>query len=309
MKRFEGRVAVVTGAGSRGMGTEVARLLAAEGAKVVANGHSKNENGEYKVDKIVDEIRAAGGEATAAHFDISVFANNAALIQQTIDTYGKIDILCCVAGVINYSPLMALSEEDFDKSINVNAKSVFGLTKAAYPYMNEQKYGRIVVFASSAAFGLAGSISYSASKGASLSFTEALGYELIPQCNNVKINCVLPSAVTGMFPMDRVCWGGLPKPDPAGPDMTAPLAAYLSSEECVSNGEIYYAGGPDVAVHTRERPTVGLIRKGNGEKWTVDELDVMIPETFGWYFNQKVVFYLDENGVPAMKPAPEFKVK
>ena len=306
MKKFEGKVAVVTGAGSRGMGTEVAKMLAEQGAKVIANGHTKNENGVYKVDMIVDEIRKAGGEATAAHYDISSMENDRLLIQQAIDTYGKVDILCCVAGLIKYSSLMDISEEEWDQVMNVNAKAVFALTKAAYPHMDKQKFGRIVVFASSAAFGLAGSTTYSASKAASLSFTEALGYELIPQCNNVKINCILPSAVTGMFPMDRVCWGGLPKPEPAGPDMTAPLALYLASDECVSNGEIYYAGGPDVAVYTRERNTVGLIRKGNGERWTVEELDTMIPQTFGWYFDQKVVFYLDENGNPGMKKATEF---
>lgn len=263
------------------MGSHVAKMLAAEGAKVVIC--DVNVSG---AETVVNEIKNAGGEAVACCLDITSIENDEKIIQTAIDTYGKIDILACIAGVIKYNMAEDVSEKEYDFVFGVNAKAIYGLCKAALPHMKAQKYGRIVAFASNAAFGFGGSCTYSGSKGACLSYVEALGNEL-PESSGVKANVVMPSAVTQLFPMDRIAWGGLPKPDPATPDMVAPVVCYLCSDECASSGEAFYVAGPDVALYQRERPIVGLIRKGNGEKWTIDELNTMIPETFGWYFATK----------------------
>ncbi|MBP3484171.1 MAG: SDR family NAD(P)-dependent oxidoreductase [Oscillospiraceae bacterium] len=288
MNSVAGKVAVVTGSGN-GMGKAIAMLLAAEGAKVVVNDLAfvKDKN-KYAADLVVEEIKALGGEAVANYDDISKLENDEKIIRTAIDSYGRIDILACVAGVVRSHPVDEVPESEWEFMMNVNAKSIYGLTKYAVPHMKQQHSGRIVIFSSRAAFGSGLSITYSAAKGAALSMAHELGYELVPY--GIKVNAVLPSAVTGMFPQERVAYGGTPKPDPAGPDMVAPMVTYLCSDACVPYGEAFWVAGCDVGLYPRERKPVGLIRKGNKERWTVDELCTMIPETFDWYFETKSGF-------------------
>lgn len=298
MKKFEGKVAIVTGAGSFGMGYHIAKMLAAEGAKVVVNDYSilKDRGGIRGVDLVVDEIKAAGGEAIGIHADVTKMENNKLIVDKAIETYGKIDILMCVAGIIRYHSVPNIDESEWDFVMNVNSKSPYALCKYAIPYMKEQGSGNIVIFASNSAFGFGGSASYSAAKGAALSFTEALGMEVHKY--GIKVNAILPSAITTLFSMDRIAWAGLPKPDPATPDMIAPMACYLASDDCPCFGEAFYVGGPDVGLYPRDRRVVGLMRKGNGGTWTMDELKTMVPETFQWYFDTMICFDADPDVVP-----------
>ncbi len=279
MKRFEGKVAIVTGVGSQGMGYYIAKMMAAEGATLVVSDYCGAE-------VVAEELKATGTKVVAVNADVSTMAGNESLVKAAIDNFGQIDILMCVAGLIRYHAVPTITEEEWDFVVNTNAKGPFALAKYAFPYMKNRD-GRIVVFASNAAFGFGLSASYSAAKGAALSFTEAMALEFNQY--GIKCNAILPSAVTGLFPMGRIAWAGIPKPEPAGPDMVAPMACYLASQACNCFGEAFYVGGSDVALYPRDRRTVGLIRKGNGEKWTVDELDTMIPETFQWYFDTMTV--------------------
>lgn len=286
MNKVQGRVAVVAGGGN-GMGKGIALLLAAEGAKVVVNDIAvlKDQGNVRAADLVVEEIKAAGGEAVANYDDISSMAGGASVIQTAIDTYGKIDILACVAGIMNRKSFMEVEEADWDKVMDVNAKGYFALIKAAIPYMKAQQYGRIVCYASTAAFGFGKSLVYSASKGAVMGMVGELGYEF--SADNIYINCVLPSAVTTLFPTAKVAYGGKPKPDPATPEMVAPMTVYMCSEACNFTGEYFYLGGCDIGLFERERLPISLIRKGNKQKWTVEELEEMVPTTFDWYLSTK----------------------
>lgn len=281
MKAVEGKIAIVTGAGN-GMGKGVAKLLAAEGAKVLVNDIGKSkETGEYLADITVKEITEAGGIAVANYDDISTVENDQKIVAQCVDAFGGVDILALVAGIIQYVPIDEMTEADWDRTMNINTKSLYGMVHYAVPYMKKNNYGRIVIYSSRSAFGKGNSVSYCASKGAALSMTEALNYELTK--HGILCNAVIPSSVTTLFPQERAAYGGTPKPDPATPDMVAPMTAYLCSEKCDFSGEAWYIAGCDVALYPRERLPLGLIRKGNKEKWTIEELETMIPETFNMF--------------------------
>lgn len=284
MGSCEGRVAIVTGGGN-GMGRAAAHLLAKEGAKVVVNdvAASKVEPGKMCADIVAEEIRAMGYDAVSSNDDLADPATGEKLVKLAVDTYGTVDILCMVAGATTGPMLIEdMSVELFQKIVNINTTSMFALMHHAVPIMKEKGYGRIVAFASRAAFGGAHSAAYSASKGGVMGLVAEQGFELSKY--GIKVNCILPSAVTGMFPKSKVAYDGTPRPAPEGPEPTAPMTVYLCSEACDPTGEYFYVSGCDVGLYPRNRLPVGLIRKGNEVIWTVDELVKMVPETFGWYF-------------------------
>ena len=286
MNSVKGKVAIVTG-GGQGMGREAALLLAKEGARVLVNdiAKSKDDPEKYCADLVAEEIKDAGGEAVACNADLSVFETGKLLVEEAVKAFGTVDILCMVAGAQKVQPVDEMSEETWEKLMAINATTMFSLVHYAAPIMKGKGYGRIVLYASRAAFGNGKSAVYSASKGAVMGLSAELGYELTPY--GINTNCILPSAVTGLFPNSKVAYDGTPKPDPEGPDMVAPMTVYLCSDRCEQSGEYFYVSGCDVGLYPRNRLPVGLIRKGNKEKWTVDELSEMIPQTFDWYFSTK----------------------
>ena len=282
MGRFDGKVALVTGGGN-GMGKWIAKMLASEGAKVVVN--DINTWGANDAQDVVAEIVADGGIAVANVGDIGTMEGGKAAVQTAVDNFGKIDILACIAGTQIKKPVEELTEEEYDRVTNTCAKGIFSVAHYAVPYMKEQGYGRILIYASRAAFGTGGSAAYCAGKGGAMGIGAELGYELTPF--GIKVNTILPAAVTNLFPRSKSAYDGTPKPWPEGPDMTAPFSCWLLSEECCCSGEFFFCAGTDIGLYPRTRMPVGLIRKGNYEKWTLDELDKMIPETFDWYFSTK----------------------
>ncbi len=287
MDSCKGKVAIVTGGGN-GMGRAAAILLAKEGAKVVVNdfAKSKTEPDKYCADIVAEEIRAFGGEAVSNNDDLGDPATADKLVDLALDAFGTLDILCLVAGATTGPQLVEdMTVEAFQRIININTTSMFAILHRSMPIFKEKNYGRIVCFASRAAFGGAHSIAYSASKGGVMALVAEQGFET--SSYNIKINCILPSAVTGMFPNSKVAYDGTPRPAPEGPEPTAPMTVYLCSEACVPTGEYFYVSGCDVGLYPRNRLPLGLIRKGNEIPWTVDELVKMVPETFDWYFSTR----------------------
>ena len=189
MKRLEGKVAIVTGAGS-GIGRATALLFAREGAKVVAVCRTAR-NGE----ETVRMIREAGGEAIYVKADVSQGEDVGRMIEKTVDTYGRLDILSNNAGVLRDEGLVAdCKEEVFDTIMAVNFKSVWLCMKHAIPKMLEAGGGVIVNNASIAAFlGLPGLGTYAASKGAIISLSKVAAVEYADK--NIRVNCVLPGHV------------------------------------------------------------------------------------------------------------------
>src|SRR5215470_10462103 len=159
MRLLEGKNAVVTGAG-RGIGRGIAIALAEAGAKVVVNDLGVSLSGDgadsYPADKVVDEIRKAGGTAVPNHGSVANFQQAAAMVEQAVSTWGRIDILVNVAGNLRDRMIFNISEEDWDAVINVHLKGTFNTMRAASARMREQRGGRIISMSSVSALGAAG---------------------------------------------------------------------------------------------------------------------------------------------------------
>lgn len=200
---LEGKVALVTGA-SRGIGRAIAEELAARGANVVVNYHSNVEAAE----EVVRAIEQHGGSAVAEQADVSDFAAAQALVKATIEAYGQIDILVNNAGTTHDTLLMMMKEDQWDRVINTNLKSVFNCSKAvSRPMVRRKQGGRIINISSvSGIVGQAGQANYAASKAGIIGFTKSLAKEL--GTRNITVNAVAPGFVltdlTADLPEDLV---------------------------------------------------------------------------------------------------------
>lgn len=182
---FAGKTAIVTGA-SRGVGRATALRLAEGGANVVVNYLSNHT----EANETVEMCKAKGVEAISIGADVSEFAGAQAIAKQTIEKFGRIDLLVCNAGVWDGAPIDEMSEELWNKVINTNLKSAWACTKACVPTMKKQPSAAIVMVSStSGQRGEANYSNYSASKGGIISFTKALACELAPK---IRVNAVAP---------------------------------------------------------------------------------------------------------------------
>jgi|HigsolmetaAR203D_1030402.scaffolds.fasta_scaffold00226_4 NAD(P)-dependent dehydrogenase (short-subunit alcohol dehydrogenase family) len=189
---FTGRVALVTGAGSRrGIGRETARQLAARGATVIVS----DIHYEGAMDT-AREIQEQNGKAEALHLDVSNRAEVKKAVQHVLERYGKLDILVNNAGISLPTRVLDIREEEWDRMFNINVKSVFYLTQEVLPHMKERGYGRIVNVSSVAGKrggGLFGGSHYAASKAAISGFSKAVAREMAPF--GITCNTVLPGVI------------------------------------------------------------------------------------------------------------------
>ena len=150
-KRLEGRVAIVTGAG-RGIGAEVATWLAADGASVIVNdlGGAVDGTGtsDAPAEQVAAEIRDNGGEATANFDSVAEFDTAGKVVQSAIDKYGRLDIVCHVAGILRDRMIFNMTELEWDGVLDVHLYGAFNMVRHATPHMMRQKHGRIVLFSS-----------------------------------------------------------------------------------------------------------------------------------------------------------------
>lgn len=183
------RVALVTG-GSRGIGKAVVALLAACGAHVAVN-YVKDE---VAAAATVEMARAHGVKALAIQANVARVDEAERLINQTIEHFGKIDFLICNAGIWEGDAVESISEELWDKTLDINLKGTWSVCRAAVPWMKKQRYGRIVIISSTAGQrGEANVSNYAAAKGGQISFTKSLGPELA--AFGINVNCVAPGWV------------------------------------------------------------------------------------------------------------------
>lgn len=188
---LDGKVAIVTGA-SRGIGQAIARVLAAEGAKVVVNYHSSAEAAEA----VVNGIEAAGGQAAAFQANVGNFEDAQSLVKMALDTYGQVDILVNNAGTTRDMLLMMMKEDDWDTVINTNLKSMFNCSKAVLrPMIRKKNGGRIINISSIVGLvGQGGQTNYAASKAGIIGFTKSLAKEV--GSRDITVNAIAP----GFFP-------------------------------------------------------------------------------------------------------------
>jgi NAD(P)-dependent dehydrogenase (short-subunit alcohol dehydrogenase family) len=197
---FSGQVAIVTGAGG-GLGREHALALAARGAKVVVNDLGGTVDGSggsaTAAERVVEEIRAAGGEAIANGASVTDFAAVQAMVQQAMDTWGRVDVLVSNAGILRDKSFAKMDLADFRLVLDVHLMGAVHCCKALWPVMTEQKYGRIVLTTSSSGlYGNFGQTNYGAAKLALVGLMQTLALEGMK--NDIRVNCLAPTAVTRM---------------------------------------------------------------------------------------------------------------
>ncbi|HCY17094.1 MAG: 3-hydroxyacyl-CoA dehydrogenase [Curvibacter sp. GWA2_64_110] len=197
---FKGRVAIVTGAGG-GLGKQHALALARRGAKVVVNdlgGACDGSGGSASAAQaVVDEIRAAGGEAMTNAASVTDFAAVQAMVQQAMDTWGRVDVLVNNAGILRDKTFAKMDLADFRLVLDVHLMGAVHCTKAVWPIMTEQKYGRIVMTTSSTGlYGNFGQSNYGAAKLALVGLMQTLALEGAK--HDIRVNCLAPTAATRM---------------------------------------------------------------------------------------------------------------
>ncbi len=249
--RFDGRTAIVTGAGGNpSMGRSHALLLASRGANVVVNDIGRSEAPHYpdvaSAEAVVDEIRAAGGQAVASTDSVATESGAEAIVRTAIDAFGGVDILINNAAISVASPIHEMRSADVQRHIDINLMGPIWLCRAVWPHMRAKGYGRIVNIGSGAFAGLDRLSIYGATKGGLFSLTRGIAIEGAPF--GIKANVVQPGAFTRMLlaqhepssSMYDYALENLPA------ELTSPPVCYLAHELCPVSGESFDAMGGEV---------------------------------------------------------------
>lgn len=239
--RFDDKVAVITGAGA-GLGRAYGLELATRGAKVVVNdlGGARDGSGEGSTsaaDKVVEEIKALGGEAVASYDSVATVEGGEAIINKAVETFGKVDILINNAGILRDRTLAKMEPEEWAAVESVHLHAAYNVTRPAFLKMRENGYGRIIVTSSSAGlYGNFGQVNYSAAKMGLVGFMHTLKLE--GEKHNIKVNTIAPFAATRLtedvLPPDLL--------ERSQPEYVAPMVLYLCWEGCEQSGMIFNAG-------------------------------------------------------------------
>jgi NAD(P)-dependent dehydrogenase (short-subunit alcohol dehydrogenase family) len=293
---LEGKSAVITGAG-RGQGREIALAMAREGITVVVNdlgGATDGTGADHApADKVVAEIKQAGGTAIPNYDSVADFAGAQRMINACVGTFGRIDILvnCAGIGAPSRVPFWETTKEDWDRVIAVNLTGTFNTCRHATGHMVKQQKGRIINFSSPAWVGMIAS-AYGASKGGVVSLTTALALLFDMEGLDITCNSIIPIADTRMSPKrgaaghTRQYEAGLlgrqiyeESVDPPGPEHIPAAVLFLAADEAAGvNGQVIGASRGRVALYSRPTEIKGLYKDG---VWTLEELVRRFPSSLG----------------------------
>ncbi len=292
-KNLAGKVAVVTGSG-RGIGRGIALLFAEEGASVVVNdlGCSVDGAGQESraADEVVAEIRAAGGKAVASHDSVSEYESAGRIIRTALDSFGRIDVLVNVAGILRDRMIFNMSEEEWDAVVATHLKGTWNCTRHAAAIMREQKSGRIISFTStSGLYGNPGQANYAAAKDGIAGLTRVVSRELGKY--GVTVNAIAPIAATRMIasvPKGAAAAKAqrgiaTPKANPAAtvgePEDVAPMVAYLATDAAAYvNGQTFVVNGGMIARVSDPSPARTITKRSS---WAPEEIAQVFPRTLG----------------------------
>ena len=241
---FDGKVAIITGAGG-GLGRSHALDLAKRGALLVINDLGGSTDGvgssEAAAQKVVDEIKAAGGEAVANYDSVATPEGGESIVKTAVDTFGKVDIIINNAGILRDTSFKNMTPDQVNPVLDVHLRGAFYVTQPAWQIMRDQNYGRIINTASGAGvFGNFGQTNYGAAKMGLVGLTRVLAVEGAK--NNIKVNAIAPVAKTRMT--EELFGAAM---DKLSPELVTPIVTYLVHEDCPVTGEVYSVGGGRVA--------------------------------------------------------------
>ncbi len=293
------KVAVVTGA-ARGIGREIALLMARHGARVVVNDYGGSEVGQgaaaAPADEVVGEIKSAGGHAVASYDSVATMAGGQRIVKTAIDAFGRIDVVVNNAGILRDRMIFNMTEEEWDAVIDTHLKGTFAVTRAAAPYMKEQRSGRFINMTSTSGLvGNVGQANYAAAKLGIVGITKVTALDMARY--NVTANCISPFAWTrmiGTIPTETEAQKArVEKIKKMSPAHIAPVAVFLASDAAKEiTGQVFGVRGKEVMLFGHMRP---IMRVHHAEGWTVERLAEMFPgtlqhhlvplETSGQYFN------------------------
>ena len=236
--RFENKVVIVTGAGG-GLGRAHALLFARHGARVIVNDLGGSAHGEganaSAADRVVAEIREAGGEAVANHDSVT---DGDKIVQNALDAFGCVDVVVNNAGILRDKSFAKMEDADWDLVYRVHVEGAYKVTRAAWPHLRDQNYGRIIFTSStSGIYGNFGQANYGMAKLGLYGLTRTLAVE--GRKNNILVNAIAPTGGT------RMTEGLIPASvfDLLKPELVSPLVVYLGSEQCQDSAGLYEVGG------------------------------------------------------------------
>jgi len=295
-QHLNGKAAIVTGAG-RGVGRDIALLLAQQGAKVMVCDTGAGRGGEATqenpADAVVAEIKKAGGTAIAAYDTVGDYKLAGAMVERCVKEFGSVDFMINVAGILRERMIWNMTEEDFDLVINVHLKGMWNMSHHAIKHMRQAGFGRIVNFSSDAFKGSVGQCNYAAAKAGIIGLSRSIAKEAFKF--GITCNAICPSADTRMTltpevkaNRERKLKAGLiTQADydrasiPRGPEYIAPFIGYLCTDDAYYlNGQTFHVEKGRIHNYYFGEVMNKLTQEDNGGMFTVDELIKQAPVTF-----------------------------